>query len=340
MKTQKLNILIITGIFPPRIGGPAQYAKETRDQFVRMGHSAKVLTYGHESTLPTGIRHLYFFFRTVFNLRGIDFVFALDTFSVGFPGVIASKIFNKKIIIRTGGDFLWEGYVERTGDLVLLKNFYETRRGNFNLKEKIIFKITKWTLNNANTLVFSTNWQREIFKTAYGLNFDKTKIVENFYGEKIESLEPASKIFLAATRPLKWKNTARLKETFEKARSVDPEIVLDLKGAPYDEFLKKIQRCYAVIVVSLGDISPNMILDSVRANKPFLLTKENGIMDRVEDIGVFANPENTEDIKEKILFLANEENYKKQKEKIESFNFTHSWNEICIEILEIANKTK
>lgn len=338
MKNDSLKILIITGIYPPKIGGPAQYAKEVRDGFVNLGHSVKVLTFNIENYLPTGFRHFWFFVKVILNLREVDFVLALDTFSVGFPGVLASKIFGKKIIIRTGGDFLWEGYVERTGDMVLLRDFYKTKIEHFNLKEKIIYKITKWTLRNCSKLVFSTKWQKDIFEPAYQLDSQKSYIVENFYGRQEGVFEPDKKVFLASTRPLKWKNIVRLKEAFEKARAIDPTIELDLETSSYELFLERMKKSYALILVSLGDISPNMILDGIKLNKPFILTKENGIMDRVENIGVFADPEDSEDIKEKILFLSNEEKYKKQKNLIASFNFLHGWEDICGEIINIAMK--
>ena len=51
---------------------------------------------------------------------------------------------------------------ERTGDLVLLKDFYQTKIRNLNFKEKIIFKLTKWALGGASTVVFSTEC-KEIF---------------------------------------------------------------------------------------------------------------------------------------------------------------------------------
>ena len=66
---------------------------------------------------------------------------------------------------------------------------------------------------------------------------------------------------------------------------------------------------------SLGDISPNMIMDAIRYNRPFIVTRETGIYDRIKDIAIFVDPENTEDIAEKIVWLSQPENYEKQKEK-------------------------
>lgn len=337
----KFKIVIATGIYPPDIGGPAQYAKNLAEEFQKTGHSIKVVTFRIEKKLPTGIRHLFYFFRILPSLFGVDFIIALDTFSVGLPTVLAAKILRKKVIIRTGGDFLWESYVERTGDMVLFREFYKTRFEKFNLKEKIIFRLTKFTLKFCSAVVFSVEWQKDIFTLAYSLNSNINFIVENFYGPKIEDSESdnfSKKIFISATRPLKWKNHEMLKKAFLLAQKENKDIVLDEEPAPYEKFLEKIKNCYAVILVSLGDISPNMILDAIRAEKPFILTKENGLNNRLKDIGVFVDPLNIEDIKNKILFLSDSSNYKIVKEKIKQFNFTHLWTGIYEEFISIYKK--
>src|SRR3989338_6966992 len=162
-----MRIFIATGIYPPKIGGPAQYAQNLKEALEKLGHRVAVKTYGIEDKLPTGVRHLFLFFKIILNVLKSDIVFALDTFSVGLPSVLACKIFNKKGIIRTGGDFLWEQYVERTKRKVLFRDFYQTEKDNFSFKEKIIFKLTKWTLKNTSKIIFSTSCQRDIFVKAY-----------------------------------------------------------------------------------------------------------------------------------------------------------------------------
>ena len=267
-----------------------------------------------------------------------DLVIALDTFSVGLPAVMAAKIFGKKIIIRTGGDFLWEQFVERTGDLVLLKDFYQTRLDKLNLKEKIVFKFSRWTVCNANRLIFSTDWQRKIWLPIYGFDEAKTTIVENYYGTKELSFPPSEKNFITGARSLKLKNFERLVEVFKRADAKDFLLVYDNTTNPFEKFMDKVAHCYAVILVSVGDISPNLILDAIRHNKPFILTKETGFYDRLKDIGLFVDPENIDDIADKILYLADEKNYKKQVDKIKIFNFTHTWREIASEFLVLSQR--
>jgi hypothetical protein len=308
-----------------------------KDEWERMGHSVVVKTFTLEHKLPTLIRHFFYFLKILGSVRQADFIFALDTFSVGWPATCAAKLCGKKIIIRTGGDFLWEGYVERTGNLVLLKDFYSTE-ATWSEKESIIFSITKWVLHNSSLLIFSTEWQKNIWMKPYDLANLKIEIVENRYGSKEPSNSPSALTFIGSTRPLKWKNIPVLKSVFESEEIKKRGAVLDLETRPYADFMKKMSNSHAVILTSLGDISPHMILDAIRLNKPFILTRENGLMDRIGDIAITVDPMNVEDIRQKVLWLCTRENYDAQVKKLQNFTFTHTWEEIAREILELYKK--
>ncbi len=333
-----MKILIATGIYPPRVGGPSQYAKNLKAEWEKRGYKVRVKTFNFEHFLPSGFRHFYFFLKIIPRVLWADFVFALDTFSVGWPATCAAKLFGKKIIIRTGGDFLWEGYVERSGDKVLLKDFYKTTKDRWSRKERAIFSLTKWTLHNVDTLIFSTKWQREIWLEPYNLGNIKTAFVENYYGAKEKSYEPTEKNFIGGARLRVWKNTKMAKEVFALKEVTDLGATHNTESVRYEEFMTKIARCYAVLLVSLGDISPNLILDAIRHNKPFIVTKENGLMDRIGDIAIIVDPQDPDGIKEKVLWLCDKENYKNQVEKIKNFKFTHTWEEIAYEIIDIWKK--
>lgn len=330
-----MKILITTGIYPPEIGGPAEYAKNLKEVWEAEGHQVKVKAFSQFNFLPTGIRHLAYFLSILPATMRADLVLALDTFSAALPAVLAAKMFHKKIILRTGGDFLWEAYVERTGELVLLKDFYKTSRGNFSSKERDIFKMIRYVLKNVHAIIWSTEWQRDIFMEPYGLKSQKHFIVENYYGPKIASAEPSEKNFVAATRKLKWKNITILEKVFGMKEVVDVGAVLDTETAPHNQFLKKLSRSYAAIIVSLGDISPNTILDAVRCDKPFILTQENGLYPRIKDIGLFVDPQSVDEVKDMVLWLSNPANYASQRAKVKNFTFTHTWEEIGAEYMAI-----
>jgi len=333
-----MKILITTGIYPPQIGGPSQYAKNLRENLEKKGHKVNVKTYKLGNFLPTGLRHLYFFLKVIPSVVRSDFCIILDTLSVGFPTILACKFFRKQSVVRIGGDFLWEQYVERTGKKILLRKFYNKEIADLSLKEKIILKLTRWTVKNSKALVFNTKWQAEIWKTPYRMANSNIFIIENFYGSKLPSRSFQKKNFVGGVRNLKWKNLDTLKKSFSEAQKKNNELVLDLENLPYENFLEKLRNCYAVILVSLGDVSPNLISDALSLGKPFILSKETGIYERVLDVGIFVDPRNEKEITEKILFLSDQENYENQKRKLESFSFYHSWEEISDEFLDIFKK--
>ncbi len=333
-----MRILIATGIYPPDIGGPAQYAKNLEAVWTKQGHEVRVKFFEFERKLPSGLRHAWYFFKILPAVLGADFILVLDTFSVAIPAVCAARLFGKKVLLRTGGDFLWESYVERTGDLVLFRNFYKTSLGKLSAKERFVFNCTRWVLSSVDALIFSTAWQRDIFAEPYRLDLKKTYVVENYFGPKEPSFPPETKNFIAGTRPLKWKNSERLALAFAKVREKEETLVYDNTTAPFESFMEKLSHAYAVVLASLGDISPNLILDAIRHNKPFIVTRETGLYERIKECALFVDPENVDDIAEKIFWLSDSSHYEEQKRKVESFSFTHTWEQIAAEILELCQK--
>jgi len=334
------RVLICTGIYPPDVGGPAKYAKNLTDEFSRNGNKVKVLAYGMEKKMPIGARHFWYFLRTIFALSKADLIIGLDIFSTGFPAVLAGKIFGKKTILRVGGDFLWETYVESTGHLVKLKDFYE-KQLRLSLKFKIIALLQKFALKNASALAFNTGWQKDFFEKIYKLNPRKNFIIENFYPEKnvfAEKINKANEFnFLFAGRKIKFKNLKLLEEVFENLKSAGIKARLDVvDNLTYEELQEKIKNSYAVITTSVSDFAPNFIIEGLSANKPFILTKECGLAEKLEGLGIFINPIDKDNIKKAVLSLLDKTNYDRYKEKIATFNFTHSWKEIAQEFLAIC----
>lgn len=340
-----MKILIASGIYPPDIGGPAQYARNLYETWKREGNDVKVAAYRWERAFPPLVRHILYLLKVIRKGWNADLILVLDTWSAAVPTMLACALMRKKYIIRTGGDFLWESYVERTGDLVLFKDFYKQKLNNLTRKERFIFKWGGQSLRKAAGIIFSTDWQRKIFESAYNLDPKKNYIVENFCGKREEFIEPENRSFIAGTRTLKWKNVEFLKEVFHEAQDKIkkanlPQVDLDCGKAVYDSFVEKLHHSYAVILVSLGDISPNMIFDAIRVGTPFILTKENGISERVKDCAIFVDPQNRAEIADKIVWLADPKNRAMQALKVRNFTWVHTWQDIGREICEVWNKVK
>ncbi len=331
-----MKILIATGIYPPDLGGPAEYAVGLEDAYRRMGHSVVVKAFGKtERGMPSGLRHVYYMLRCLWAFVTADRVIVLDTWSVALPIAMLSSVFHKEFVIRTGGDFLWESYVERTEKPVLLREFYtQDNVDDFTYKERFIFNKTRSILRKAKTIIYSTDWQRQIWQKPYLVNINKTRVVENYIGERIPALPPATKSFVGSTRAVAWKNIATLEDVFASREVYVCGARLDCERVPHDEFIEKIRKSYAVILVSLGDISPNMILDAVRCGKPFICTRECGLYDKLKSIGLWVDPQNPEDIRDKVVWLSDENNYHDQCLKVAVYRETHSWSDIAKEIIK------
>lgn len=333
------NILITTGIYPPEIGGPAGYARELFDTFLTQKYSVSVMTFGVFRKFPTGIRHILYFLKLLYSSLAVDYIIALDTFSVALPSLVFAKITGKKIVIRVAGDFLWESYVERTKTSVLLSEFYSKNR-NYTFKENFIFGITRFVLNRADGVVFSTEWQKNIMLEVYGLDKNKISIINNFF-PKVEIQQTATnqqKVFLSPSRDIYIKNKERLFLAFNKIKEKHPEVVLDTRQVSSDVLGEKIIQSYAVIVPSFSEVSSNLVCDALRYDIPVIVTKDNGMLDKLENIAVLVNPLSVDDIIEGVEKLLNEDTYKSYKEKIFLNPYNHSWNEIVQEYVDLYSK--
>nr|MBP7846192.1 glycosyltransferase [Candidatus Paceibacterota bacterium] len=140
----------------------------------------------------------------------------------------------------------------------------------------------------------------------------------------------------ASSRELVLKNTGLLKNIFNKIKKQHGGVNLFTDKLPFPDFVQKIKNSYAVIQISLGDISPNLILDAIRFNKPFICTKEIGILERIKDVGIFVDPLNEKEIEEAVLKMLNKDEYEKAVEKVKNFSFLHTWDDIASEFLEVA----
>ncbi len=329
-----MRILIASPLYPPEVGGPAYYAVGLGDALKKKGHKVTVVTYGVLKYLPSGLRHIAFFLRVLPNVMRADIVIALDTFSVGVPTAFLCRIARTPLVVRTGGDFLWEQYLERTHDLLPLPYFYE-RHKQFSLKEKLIFALTKFGIRDA-IMVFSTTMQRDIWMSAYGIKSENSRVIENAIERPLESAEPVRKNFLWHVRPIVMKNGDHVRAAFEKAKKMYPDIILEEGTMSKEKLLNKMKNCYAVILPSLTEISPNYILDALRFKKPFIMDKYSGLAEVLAPYGLLVDPLDEETITRAIQTLADPALYKEASEKAARFSRVRTYDAVADDFLNVV----
>ena len=358
-----MKIVIATGIYPPDIGGPAYYAKGLEDALRALGHEVKTVVYGDLRRRPMGVSHLIYLFRIWPHLSAADAVIALDTASVAIPAWLASRMRGVRFIIRTGGDFVWEHYIERTQNLVPLKFFYERRRASetgkhgfhvseprsskadpsaydeindLSAKERLIYALTRLVVRRS-VLVFSTEMQRDVWLRPYGLEKGRTHVVGNAIDAPLAATAPSQKNFLWYVRPNAIKNGAHVHSAFAKAKAKHLDIVLEEGMVPQAKLLERMKGCYAVILPSVTEISPNYILDALRFKKPFILDKYSGYAKWLAPYGLLVDPLDEDDIARAVGELADESGYAKAVAKAAAFSFTRTYEEVARDFLALIH---
>lgn len=372
---RKLRILIATPIFPPAIGGPATVAENLSRTLAKLGHEVRVLAYGGEisvvappgasvvlvsSRLPSGVKHLWYFIKALNRLRQSDVALGFDPFIVGVPLAAACRIMAKPFYLRVEGDFLWEMYVERTGEEITLRHFNQRLAAlPLNVKERIIYHLSRLVFRRAAGLVFSSEWRKAIFERGYPRVAKKVSLIFPPWPKPGHGGGGREKVIVFAGRFLKLKNLRRLILAFLAAGAAEWRLEL-IGGGPEkrelenliaehgagrrvmirpplarEKLVERIASARTVLLPSLSDISPNIILDCLETGTPFLLTKETGFYESLKDIGLFVDPLDDGDIKEKMGKLLNPAAYEEYRERLRQFAKTRTWDEIADEWLRL-----
>lgn len=335
-----MKIVLATGIFFPEIGGPALLVKELATELKKRGHQPLVLTYSQRGqfepeTYPV-IRifrsfklfnYFKYFLAILKNVQPADQVVVFDTFSAALPVALATLFKNFDYAVRLGGDFLWELAVNKLGKQVTLTDYYKTR---FSLTEVGYYLLIRFIFRRAKKLIATTAYQQALVEEHYGLRPEKFFLLPNAF-PKVRSAGPEAKPkkqLLFAGRFTKIKNLERLIEAMAKIKDADYRLLLvgegpeekNLKQAVarlkltdrvifiqpvFDADLDQLIRASAwLILPSISDISPNLVLRSIALNTPVLMTRHSGLYDYLSDYLFFLKyPFNPEELIVKLDYL-------------------------------------
>ncbi len=300
-----MKIVIATGIYPPQIGGPATYAKALAQELSRDGHDVTVVTYGDAeqgkswkvetvSKSAPLIRWWWYSQKLRDIAADADVIYALSSVSCGIP-LVLSGLKKPKRVLRLGGDFLWERYTD-WGGKKSLRDFYASA-----------FILGKWCmgwlLRRFHYIIFSTQFQKDIYDKAYS-KLPQSTVIENalsidvpLYENSTQPHNPFRLLFVGRT--VRFKNLPSLIDAVAQM----PDCVLSIVGeGPMDQQLRKQVEYLGIhtrvrfvapvsgkekldifaqhdtlILPSLTDISPNTALEAHAFGLPVLLTKEMGL---------------------------------------------------------------
>jgi glycosyltransferase involved in cell wall biosynthesis len=370
-----MRMLIATGIFSPEVGGPAVYVPPLALELQRLGHQIMVVTYSDQAKYDSDscvpypvirIKRKNFFsnyFKYFLALKresgNYDIIYAFDYFSAGLPALLAAKIFGKKLVIRNGGDLIWERFLSNQKREVTMRDFYQEK-----LYKKSIYKylIAVMVFHFADLLIFSTKFQRDLFEKYYRLDPSKIKLIDNPIPDGGESIirhdHPIKRIVWAGRMEAK-NNVERLVRVFCDFDQSEFELVLIGEGQlkkrvekflqnrnhhvsllekmPREELRGYIASSYAAIYPAYTDISPNSVFDCLQADVPFLLTKEHGY-DWLRGKVLEFDPMSDEEMRASLLKIFNEDYYRQYKNDINKIKYTYSFQQLAVDTAELFSQ--
>ncbi len=350
------RILLLTSIFPPDIGGPSYYAEKLLSELKRRGYEADVIS-GRQACS----------FRKIFlSLRNFEICYALSSSpKILLPAFLAAKLRGKKLALRVGGDFLWERAVERGRTDAPLRLFYEAYKKS--KREKIIFGILRVLFRRCNFVIFTSSFLKELYIRYYGLNGRRIHVIENSYPEidKRERSFPENLVLLYAGRLLKLKNINFLLHAFKEvkrfakskitlkiigdgpeARELNKAIyelglkddVLMVGALSRDVLIREIKRSWLVVVPSLSEVTPNLVLESCAAGTPVIATRENGLPENVLANIMTFNPKDKKELIFAILFLLDAKKWQDYENVIMNMDTTRSFADVASEHINLFEK--
>jgi glycosyltransferase involved in cell wall biosynthesis len=301
-----MKIVLATGIFPPEIGGPATYVSNLARELTEKGLSVTVVTYGKTQ----GTETLYGDTRVIrVGMDGgsilrwqrysralkqagehADIVYAFSSVSCGVP-LAWTRLKQPRKILRLGGDFLWERYTDRGGDLSLRK-WYE-QKPNFQ-------GAMNGLLKTFDHIVFSTAFQEQLYQRFYE-RLPLHSVIENALpsGTPVSHHSKGKLKLLFFGRFVGFKNLGSL---LEALKDLDGFTLSLIGSGPLESYLRERAQELGIadrvtfhaplhgdekakafaehdllVLPSHTEISPNAALEARAAGLPVLLTEETGL---------------------------------------------------------------
>jgi glycosyltransferase involved in cell wall biosynthesis len=353
-----MKIILATGIFPPEIGGPATYVLNLARELTGKGFSVTVITYGKTA----GIETLYGDTRVIrVGMEGgsilrwqryaralrqhgahADIVYGFSSVSCGVP-LAWARLKQPRKVLRLGGDFLWERYTDKGGELGLRKWYEEGAR---------LQGAMNGLLKTFDHIVFSTEFQEQLYERFYE-RLPLHSVIENALPASQPLLHPVHTplrlLFLG--RFVGFKNLDSLLEALKDLpgmhlsligsgplekhlRERTQELGLSERvtfGAPVhgEEKTRVFQEHDLLVLPSHTEISPNAALEARAAGLPVLLTEETGLSRQLTEGIAIRTLRTPRDIVQAITDIA--DHYSLFAEKASSPLPERGWAQVCDE---------
>jgi glycosyltransferase involved in cell wall biosynthesis len=248
-----LHILIVTGIFPPDIGGPASYVPVIAEKLYKRGHKVIVVTLSdsidqNDKSFPFQVLRIR---RNIFKpWRWLCTILILirvglkaDVMYVNglaLESSLANIILRRPLVLKIVGDWAWE----RASNLGwVADNFEVFQKTRYQKKVQILKALRSWWTRRADIIIVPSQYLGK-WVSKWGTPKEKLVVIYNAVGslKAIHAVEVPlafSVNVVTAGRLVPWKQIDKVIEAITRLEDVGLVIIGD---GPHKEHLKKITR--------------------------------------------------------------------------------------------------
>jgi glycosyltransferase involved in cell wall biosynthesis len=316
-----MNVLIVTGIFPPDYGGPASYVPRIAAAFARRGHSVEVVCLSDcvnhdDSSYPFRLHRIR---------RGLFWPWriALTTFTIwrtvwrhdliyvnglGAESALAALLAGRLAVHKVVGDYAWERATSRGWFRGTLDDYQTSAKpGRLHLLDWV----RTFPLQLANHVIVPSGYLREIV-SGWGISKGKIRVIYNAVESAAASLTISpglppwnGKTLITVSRLAPWKGVdglirllldlpdtrlivvgdGQMRGALEaEAQSYGvAERVRFLGSLPQDGVRRCLDQADAFVLNSTYEGLPHVVLEAMTAGLPVIATNAGGTGEIVED---------------------------------------------------------
>lgn len=302
------EILVVTGIFPPDVGGVATVAVRLVEDLAALGYSVRVITFSEEAFIRGNVlaisrecslvqRYLRLFFVLSRHTTSSSIVVVTDSISTGLPARMAQIVRRYRLVIRLGGERSWENAVESGRMFVTLREYWARGLGGW--RQVLFAWYYRWFFAGAERLIFVSQLLQTCLTSVITLTRPPV-IVPNTVETKARAVPPklssGTVRWLFVGRMVRVKNLAFFAQVVRRCEDEGQLFELVCLGdGPDEDCLKGLKpvRCLGsqpaaevkrfmetadvLVLPSLTDIYPNAVVEALSYGLPVVMTTEHGL---------------------------------------------------------------
>jgi glycosyltransferase involved in cell wall biosynthesis len=319
-----MRVLVVSGIFPPDIGGPATHTADLRLELLARGHTVEVLaptderSWSHDAGVlrlprhwPWPVRNALATAWVAIRGRRSDVVYATG---LGPPAVVGARVARRPVVLKIVGDPAWERAVRRGLTGAGFDDFQH--EPNRSVAVRAMKSLRSWSTRHATAVVTPSEHLRGTVR-AWSDRRD-VEVVPN--GVRTPSRSGAhlptspGLVALFAGRLVPWKRVELLIGAVARTSKTRLEIVGDgpeaaalrrcaedqgvservqfLGSLPHDDVLTRMQSADVFVLASSYEGLPHVLIEALACGTPVVATRDAGTVDVIDDevSGILVDP--------------------------------------------------